>query len=363
MSNVKTKLDHPAYRSRKQTVVSRELARITLIPQWEEAMGNSSRFTVDRRSINSCRRIILKLASRKGKIWRRVARWIRNADIHSTMKPMKGLCTNNCPKRSSVKEVKDQSKITGNMTILGGVKTECFYKKLDSQNCCITSHHNCRDRPQGPSRLDPRHPKQRRLHNPVRTPATTLVRINSQRVGPDGNLWLVDTGSPGFGSPVILPAGPKLVVVDLSTNQVKRVYNMANVTESASLLDDIRFNPATGMGYLTDAGVGALIVLDLDSGRAIRVLDGDESTGAFTLPSGEGTLLRSSTGVFSYVTADQLEVSPDGRYLHWQPASGGMFRIETQYLDTAFYNSSLANTLAQYIEPFALTPSTGGTSD
>ncbi|KAJ7810873.1 hypothetical protein B0H14DRAFT_2322140, partial [Mycena olivaceomarginata] len=127
-------------------------------------------------------------------------------------------------------------------------------------------------------------------------------------------------------------------------------------------LDDIRFNPATGMGYLTDAGVGALIVLDIDSGRAIRVLDGDESTGAFTPPSGEGTLLRSSTGAFSYVTADQLEVSPDGTYLHWQPASGGMFRIETQYLDAAFYNSSLANTLAQFFEPFALTPSTGGTA-
>ncbi|KAF7335040.1 putative major royal jelly protein [Mycena venus] len=165
--------------------------------------------------------------------------------------------------------------------------------------------------------------------------------------------WINDTGVPFPQRGVELvrrqhvrpghDAGPKLVVVDLSTNQVKRVYNMANVTESASLLDDIRFNPATGMGYLTDAGVGALIVLDLDSGRAIRVLDGDESTGAFTPPSGEGTLLRSSTGgVF--------------------PASGGMFRIETQYLDAAFYNSSLANTLAQYVEPFALTPSTGGTA-
>ncbi|KAJ7807116.1 major royal jelly protein, partial [Mycena olivaceomarginata] len=237
-------------------------------------------------------------------------------------------------------------------------------------NCCITSHHNCMPLKMylysviaaagllslTQAETDPRvqvaltldTPKQRRLHN--------------SRVGPDGNLWLVDTGSPGFGSPVILPAGPKLIVVDLSTNQVKRVYNMANVTESASLLDDIRFNPATGMGYLTDAGVGALIVLDIDSGRAIRVLDGDESTGVFTPPSGEGTLLRSSTGAFSFVTADQLEVSPDGTYLHWQPASGGMFRIETQYLDTVFYNSSLANTLAQYIEPFALTPSTGGTA-
>ena len=42
-------------------------------------------------------------------------------------------------------------------------------------------------------------------------PANYLVRINSQRVGPDGSLWLVDVGSPSFGAPVILPDGPKLI--------------------------------------------------------------------------------------------------------------------------------------------------------
>lgn len=197
---------------------------------------------------------------------------------------------------------------------------------------------------------------------PSSDPATTLVRVNSQRIGPDGNLWVVDTGSPGFGSPVILPEGPKLVVVDVQTNDVTRVYNMGNVTKSSSLLDDIRFHPAAGKAYLTDAGVGALIVLDLATGSAIRVLDGDESTGAFTPASAEGVLLRSSTGQPEYIMADQLEVSPDGVYLHWQPASGGMSRIETAYLDQAFYNSSLATVLSTYVEPFALTPSTGGTA-
>lgn len=201
---------------------------------------------------------------------------------------------------------------------------------------------------------------------PSSDPATTLIRVNSQRIGPDGNLWLVDTGSPGFGDPVILPEGPKLVVVDVQTNEVARVYSMGNVTKSNSLLDDIRFHWATGKAYLTDAGaVGALIVLDLATGAAIRVLDGDESTtGAFTPASGEGALLRSSAGEAQYIRADQLEVSPDGVYLHWQPASGGMFRIETAYLDQAFYNSSLATTavLGSYVEPFALTPSTGGTA-
>jgi len=171
-------------------------------------------------------------------------------------------------------------------------------------------------------------------------PVTTLVRVNSQRVGPDGNLWLVDTGSPGFGSPVILPQGPKLVVVDVQTNEVARVYSMGNVTKSSSLLDDIRFNLATGKAYLTDAGVGALIVLDLATGSAIRVLEGDQATGAFTPVSAEGRLLNSATGQPQYITADQLEVSPDGAYFYWQPASGGMFRIETAYLDPTSRTSS-----------------------
>lgn len=196
-------------------------------------------------------------------------------------------------------------------------------------------------------------------------PSTTLVRVNSQRVDPSGNLWLVDTGSPGFGSPVILPEGPKLVVVDTSTNEVARVYPMGNVTLSDSLLDDIRFDATGSKAYLTDAGAGgALIVLDLDSGHAVRLLEGDLSVGAFTPTSGEGTLLRSSSGGPSYIYADQLEVSPDGKWLYYQPASGGMSRIETRLLDEAFYNSSMASlgVLSGYVEPYALTPSTGGTA-
>lgn len=196
-------------------------------------------------------------------------------------------------------------------------------------------------------------------------PSTTLVRVNSQRVDPSGNLWLVDTGSPGFGSPVILPEGPKLVVVDTSTNEVARVYPRGNVTLSDSLLDDIRFDATGSKAYLTDAGAGgALIVLDLDSGHAVRLLEGDLSVGAFTPTSGEGTLLRSSSGGPSYIYADQLEVSPDGKWLYYQPASGGMSRIETRLLDEAFYNSSMASlgVLSGYVEPYALTPSTGGTA-
>jgi hypothetical protein len=193
----------------------------------------------------------------------------------------------------------------------------------------------------------------------TKDPATHFVRINSQRIGPDGHLWAVDVGSPAFGEPVILPEGPKLVVIDVNTNEVSRIYPLGNATLANSLLDDVRFNPTSGKAYLTDAGVPALIVLDLASGDARRFLEDDISTQGSMPVSAEGRLLRSPDGSFQYIHADQLEVSPNAEWFYYQPASGGMYRIPTKALDQAFYNPPKASVLAQYTEPYALTPSTG----
>jgi len=194
-------------------------------------------------------------------------------------------------------------------------------------------------------------------------PATHLIRTNSQRVGPDGSLWLVDTGSPSFGAPVIFPNGPKLVKVNLTTNEVSRTYSLGNGVFSASLLDDVRFNPAAGFAYCTDAGVPGIIIVCLETGEVRRVLNNDPTTGSDIPVSAEGTLLHSPSGSFEFIYADHHEVSPDAQYYYYQAASGSMFRIATKWLNQAFYNSTLANgPLSSYVEPYAHTPSTGGTA-
>lgn len=195
-------------------------------------------------------------------------------------------------------------------------------------------------------------------------PTKHLIRTNSQRVGPDGALWLVDTGSPSFGKPVILPDGPKLVQFNLTTNEVQRVYPMGNFLRSDSLLDDVRFNEAAGKAYLTDAGSPGLIVLDLATGEGVRVLNDHPSTTAYFPSSAEGSFVHAPGGGYLYIHADQLEVSPDGEYFYYQPTNGGMSRIKTQYLDEAFSNSSFNSNeiIGQYVEVYALTPSGGGTA-
>lgn len=186
--------------------------------------------------------------------------------------------------------------------------------------------------------------------------ADRFVGVNAIRVGPDGALWVVDRGGPGVGAP-LAPHGVKLVRIDLATNAVTRVYDLGVVTRPWSFVDDLRFNGPHA--YLTDAGDPGLIVLDLASGQGRRVLDGHPSTVAQTPLRAEGRELRDANGDPVNIHADQLEISPDGRWFYYQPSNGRLARVETRWLDDA---SATDAEVAAHVERFADTPSTGGTA-
>ena len=185
--------------------------------------------------------------------------------------------------------------------------------------------------------------------------ARKFVGTNSLRFGPDGKLWVVDTGctAPG-GKPV--PGGAKLVAIDVTTNAVVRTVPLDAVLKPDSFVDDVRFHG--GLAYLSDAGHPAIIVLDLTSGRGRRVLEDDPSTTARRPMRAVGHALTKFDGTPAKLHADQLEVSPDGRTFYFQPCPGPMVQVETRYLDDA---SLPAAELAAHVRPFADTPTSGGT--
>ena len=191
---------------------------------------------------------------------------------------------------------------------------------------------------------------------PGRAPADKFVRANSLRIGPDGLLWVVDTGTPKMGGS-ILPGGPKLVAINLTTNQVVRTLPLDDVLKTNSFVDDLRLLGNTI--YLTDAGVPALVVLDKQTGRGRRVLEHDSSTTARRPLYAEGRELTTPDGKPVRVHADQLEVSPDGKYLYFQPACGPLARVETRYLNDP---QLPAAELSRRVQPFYDSPSTGGTA-
>ena len=184
-----------------------------------------------------------------------------------------------------------------------------------------------------------------------------FVCVNALRVGPDGSsLFIVDAGSPGANEPAIPYAG-RIVEVDLQTNRVVCVYTLKEATRPKSYIDDIRFNGFTA--YITDVGEPGLIVLDLISGQERRVLDGDPSTTARRPMYADGVVQVDKEGKNRVSHADQLEVSPDGKYLYYLPCPGPLARIETRFLNDPTLS---ATELAKHVENWLDTPTCGGTA-
>lgn len=190
-------------------------------------------------------------------------------------------------------------------------------------------------------------------------PSQRFVNVNAIHRDPNDGLWVVDTGVTGFGGTVVSGAA-KLVRIDLATGQVTRVYLLAaDIAKPHSYVDDIRFHG--NHAYLTDAGEPGLIVLDLNSGKARRVLDGAPQT---TATPGrnivlDGQVVRTPDGSPLKVNADPLEVSPDGKWFYFASLEGPWWRIETRWLDDA---SLTDQQLLSHLQPWVDLPPVGGTT-
>lgn len=190
-------------------------------------------------------------------------------------------------------------------------------------------------------------------------PAKAFVNINAIHLDRAGGLWVVDTGSPQFGGDP-LPAGAKLVRIVLATNKVDRVIPLgAELALPGSYIDDIRFNG--DHAYLTDAGKPGLLVLDLASGHARRVLDGHPAAiareGRPIVVAGD--TVRAPDGTPLKVNSDPLEVSADGKWLHFGPLEGPWSKISTALLDDPTVS---AEDLSRAVEPWIDLPPVGGTA-
>ncbi|WP_244143663.1 major royal jelly family protein [Burkholderia ubonensis] len=186
-----------------------------------------------------------------------------------------------------------------------------------------------------------------------------FVSVNAIHRDAHGDLWIVDTGSPDFGGTPVA-GGAKVVHIDPRTDTVIRVYTFPKEAIRAhTYVDDIRINGHHA--YLTDAGEGAILVLDLDDGGVRRRFDGQSFTRA---RAGDrivvnGKALTSDDGQALTVNADPLELSPDGRYFYFGPLSGPMSRIETRLLDDDTLGD---DELARHVTTWFDNPPVGGTA-
>lgn len=164
-------------------------------------------------------------------------------------------------------------------------------------------------------------------------PAKGLISVQSVVADGKGRVWLLDTAAPGFATPKT--GGAKLVAVDLARNKViKTLVFPANVMLPSTYVNDMRFDfrvGKEGTAYVTDSsisGPGAIIVMDIASGKAVRRLSGARSTSPdpdfIPVVGGQQALItRGPDGRPKTLTvaSDGIALSADGKTLYFCPLS------------------------------------------
>jgi sugar lactone lactonase YvrE len=194
-----------------------------------------------------------------------------------------------------------------------------------------------------------------------------FVCVQSVVVDDQDNLWILDPAAPKMQE--IVKGGPKLVKVDLQTNKVVQTIPFGeDVAPAKSYLNDVRIDTSAGKAFLTDSAKGAIIVVDLKTGKSRRLLDGHKSTRPepdVKLTVDGKQLLDQQKKTAPQIASDGIALDSKNGYLYYHALTGRtLYRIKTAFLlDEKISNNDLESkveTVAQTPPPDGMLEATDG---
>lgn len=190
-------------------------------------------------------------------------------------------------------------------------------------------------------------------------PNERFVCVQSVYVDESDSLWVLDPAAPMMKATVA--GGPKLVKIDLVKNEVARTIPFGeDIAPRKSYLNDVRVDVKTDTAYIGDSGLGAIVVVDLLTGKARRLLEGDRSTQAekgFHLQV-DGRDLLGENGKPPQINSDGIALDRLNGYLYYHALCGKtLYRIKTADLRNPRLTSS---ELSAKVETVAETPPPDG---
>jgi sugar lactone lactonase YvrE len=191
-------------------------------------------------------------------------------------------------------------------------------------------------------------------------PADRFVCVQSVYVDDTDALWIVDAGSPKQTG--VVEGGAKLVKVNLGDNRVAQVIHFdRRAAPEKSYLNDVRVDTKNQFAFLTDSNLGAIVVVDLKTDTARRVLDNDPSVKPepnLALKVEGNVLIDPEKQRPLAIASDGIALDPVGGWLYYKALTGHtLYRIPTEALE----NEQLADQeLANRIERVGRVPASDG---
>ncbi|MGC3937116.1 L-dopachrome tautomerase-related protein [Roseobacter sp. EG26] len=166
------------------------------------------------------------------------------------------------------------------------------------------------------------------------------------RADRDGILWMLDGQGAGQTG--------RIIGWNTRTEKLHRIYYLGQpATRETSFLNDLAVDREHGAIYITDtanAETTALIVLDLETGRARRVLEAS----AFTVPEDTEMVIDGNVvtlgGAPAKIGANPITIDPTNTWVYFAPmTASAMYRVRTtDLLDTSLSDADLAARVERY---------------
>ncbi len=171
--------------------------------------------------------------------------------------------------------------------------------------------------------------------DPDLSPAERFVCVQSVVCDEKGSLWIVDAGNPlGQG---VVPGAAKLLRFDLETNEVtRRIEFSFEVAPAESYLNDVRIDTRADVAYVSESGLGAILVVDLAQGTVARRLADHPSTKSEGVGLTIGGTPWMPGGVKPEVHCDGIALDDTGEFVYYQALTGHtLYRVATRWLRDA----------------------------
>ncbi|QCR38317.1 L-dopachrome tautomerase-related protein [Nissabacter sp. SGAir0207] len=187
----------------------------------------------------------------------------------------------------------------------------------------------------------------------------TLVNVNAVHIFSQPWLWVVDQGTPEGGKPG--PGAAKVIAFNLESGEPEKIIRFnASILPEGGVLNDLRL--FGNYVFITDSGLGGIIIYDLNTGKYKRKLSGSpllKKPSQAQQKGFGGRVLSDGKGTLPAVQSDMLEISPNGQWLYVATPTGPLYRVPLALLLDEVLDG---RALEQRMEKVADIPSIGGTA-
>lgn len=171
---------------------------------------------------------------------------------------------------------------------------------------------------------------------PGKDGSNAFVYLNSVHIFSDDTVWCVDQGSLSSGVfpdkySVPSPGAQKLVQLHPETGEILSVVRFSEeILPAGAQMNDLRFHGS--LMFITDSGLGGIIIHDLKTGQSQRRLSGKKVTKASD-KAPPAMLAHIKAGkTFHPPNSDMIEITAEGEWLYWAAPTGPLYRVKVAWL-------------------------------